>query len=130
MHASDHAANAAIISGPLREIYQRHQQHPTTGLMVLGDFNFVPDTTLDRRHRVDAAQQQNSNSSRTHNHRSNNNSSSSILCRGTLYQPQHGRSIFRACVMPGATGTLRAWLLHMSEQMQRHVLIEYTARPL
>ena len=58
MHASDHAANAAIISGPLREIYQHHQQHPTTGLMVLGDFNFVPDTTLDRRHRVDAAQQQ------------------------------------------------------------------------
>jgi hypothetical protein len=66
---------------------------------------------------------------RDHNS-SSSSSSSSILCHGTLYQPQHGRSIFRAYVMPGATGTLRAWLSRMSEQMQRHVSIEYIAQPL
>ena len=55
MHASDHAANAAIISGPLRELYQHQRQHPSTGLVVLGDFNIVTNVASDRRHRVDAA---------------------------------------------------------------------------
>lgn len=44
MHASDHAANASIISGPLSQLYQQHRQHQSTGLIVLGDFNFVTDT--------------------------------------------------------------------------------------
>lgn len=46
MHASDAASNAAIISGPLRDFYET--AHPNC--LVLGDFNFVTDCSLDRRH--------------------------------------------------------------------------------
>ena len=48
MHADNPAANAAIISGPLAEIWRQQQQH-NKGLIVLGDFNFVSNTFLDRR---------------------------------------------------------------------------------
>jgi hypothetical protein len=37
MRASDHAANAANISGPLLELYQQHERQPSTGLVLPGD---------------------------------------------------------------------------------------------
>ena len=45
LHAQDAAANAAIISGPLAAM--QRSAHPN--LLILGDFNFVPDSSVDRR---------------------------------------------------------------------------------
>ena len=46
-HASNATANASIITGPLAEAYRTAHG---TNVVVLGDFNFVLDTNLDRRH--------------------------------------------------------------------------------
>lgn len=45
LHANDAVANAAIISGPLRDM--QRAAHPNH--FLLGDFNFVEDCQLDRR---------------------------------------------------------------------------------
>lgn len=45
LHPSSHFSNTAIISGPLADM----KQHAHSNLLVLGDFNFVLDATLDRR---------------------------------------------------------------------------------
>jgi len=57
-HASNPAANAAIISGPLASIWQQRQQQPSRGLVFLGDFNFVTSAVLDRRSPTGQQQQQ------------------------------------------------------------------------
>jgi hypothetical protein len=57
---------------------------------------------------------------------SNSSSSSSTLHRGMQGQPQHGRSIFQACVTPGGISTLYVGRSPLLEQTQHHVLTGFT----
>eukprot|EP00775_Hariotina_reticulata_P015309 gene15309-biopygen4070 len=55
LHASDHATNVTIINGPLQQLCAAACP---TGLVLLGDFNFVHSNALDRRSPTNAASQQ------------------------------------------------------------------------
>jgi hypothetical protein len=91
-------------------------------IIMLGDFNYVTDTASDRRHRVDAAvqqqqqqQQQPPQSQQQHQH--HHHQQHHPLPRDTVPAAAEAQHVPDSFVMPGATGTLRAGRLHMSEQL-------------